>query len=146
MKEIEIYADGSCLNNPGKGGWCAYLKMSNSDYQRTICGNEYCTTNNRMELTAVIKALEQLKYPCKVSIYTDSMYVVNGFNKGWVDNWIKTDGNYGKIKNMDLWKRLYTLYNIHYVTFYHVAGHSGIVLNEYCDKIARQKAQQATPK
>lgn len=137
MKEVEIYTDGACSGNPGNGGYCAILIYNG--VEKTISGSRKDTTNNQMELLAVIKGLEALKVPCKVNLYTDSQYVVNAFTEGWLDNWLnngwKTSNN-KSIKNIDLWKNLLELTKIHNVEFIKVKGHSDNKYNNLCDKIA----------
>lgn len=137
LKHIDIYTDGACSGNPGKGGWGAILKYK--DITKKITGSDYDTTNNRMELTAVIEALKQLKYPCNITVHTDSMYVTNPFNKGWFENWKKNNwvrtGN-KPIANKELWEELSHYLDIHKVTFEWVKGHAGHPENEECDELA----------
>jgi len=142
MKKVQIFADGSCIGNPGAGGWCAILRYK--DKEKIISGGEPNTTNNKMELTAVIKALEALKMPCEVDLYTDSKYVVEGL-KSWLDNWAKNNWKNSKkekIANLELWQRLYQLKNIHKINPIWVKGHSGHKENEICDKIAKKEAEK----
>ena len=138
MEEIIIYTDGACSGNPGPGGWGSILM--HKDYKKEISGSNKNTTNNIMELTAVIEALRLVKYPCKIKIYSDSAYVVNAFLQGWIYNWIKkgwkTAGN-DPVKNKELWEELYNLTKIHDVTFNKVKGHSTNELNNRCDELAR---------
>lgn len=137
MKEVTIYTDGACSGNPGKGGWGAVLIFGK--IEKEICGCEETTTNNRMELTACVMALSQLKQPCKVNLFSDSAYVVNAFNNGWIDNWQKTNWHNSKkeeVSNKDLWLQLLKLTQIHDVTFNKVKGHAGDKYNEICDKLA----------
>ncbi|MEZ0536069.1 ribonuclease HI [Caldicellulosiruptoraceae bacterium PP1] len=139
MKEVIIYTDGACSGNPGPGGWCAILSYKN--YEKILSGNESNTTNNRMELIAVIESLKALKEPCNVTIYTDSQYVVNAFNNKWITNWIKNnwklnDGN--EVKNKELWQELVDLIKVHKVNFKWVKGHADNKKNNECDKIARE--------
>ena len=137
MKEIEIYTDGACSGNPGKGGWGAVLVYKGNEKQ--LSGAEMQTTNNRMELTAVIKALEQLKEPCKVSLTTDSKYVCDSVTKGWVYSWQKNNWRKADKKpalNADLWQELLKQLSIHDVEFHWVKGHNGHKYNEICDKLA----------
>ena len=135
MKKIEIFTDGSCLGNPGKGGWCAILRYKQN--QKILSGGEKDTTNNRMELTAVIKALEALKEPCEIELYSDSTYVLKGLNE-WLPNWIKKD--FKKVKNVDLWKQYIKVSKPHKIHINWVKGHSGHTENEICDKIAKEEA------
>lgn len=137
-KKVTIYTDGACSGNPGKGGWGAILIYG--DAVKEISGGEDNTTNNRMELKAVIEALKALKSPCDVEIYSDSAYVVNAFTQKWIDGWKKknwkTAGN-TSVKNVDLWKELLSLMQNHKVVFKKVKGHSDNELNERCDKLAK---------
>jgi ribonuclease HI len=137
MKKIEIFTDGSCLGNPGNGGWCAILRYG--EHEKILSGNEANTTNNRMELTAVIKALEALKEPCEIELYSDSTYVLKGLNE-WLSNWIKKD--FKKVKNVDLWKKYIEVSKPHKIHINWVKGHSGHKENEICDKIAKEEAEK----
>ncbi|WP_028951191.1 ribonuclease HI [Sulfurihydrogenibium subterraneum] len=141
MKKLKIFADGSCLKNPGPGGYCSII--TDGEKKAIIKGSEKNSTNNRMELTAVIKALESLKKsPYEIELYTDSNYVVNGINS-WLEKWIKNNWktSSGKpVENQDLWKKLYELLQKHKVKAFWIKGHSGHPENEYCDKIAKQEA------
>lgn len=137
MKKIEIYTDGACSGNPGKGGWGAVLVYK--DKEKEISGGEAQTTNNRMELTAVIEALSTLKEPCEVTLTTDSKYVCDAINKGWVfswknNNWKKADKK--PALNVDLWEKLLSLLEEHKVEFVWVKGHNGHKYNERCDALA----------
>ena len=137
MKNIQIYTDGACSGNPGIGGWGAVLVYKS--VEKELSGAEENTTNNRMELTAVIKALKQLKEPCKVVLTTDSKYVCDSINKGWVyswqqNNWKKADKK--PALNVDLWEQLLELLQIHQVDFVWVKGHNGHKYNERCDQLA----------
>ena len=137
MKKIEIYTDGACSGNPGKGGWGAVLVYK--DKEKEISGGEAQTTNNRMELTAVIEALAALKEPCEVTLTTDSKYVCDAINKGWVfswknNNWKKADKK--PALNVDLWEKLLSLLEEHKVEFVWVKGHNGHKYNERCDALA----------
>lgn len=137
MKNIEIYTDGACSGNPGPGGWGAVLKYNN--FQKQISGAESNTTNNRMEITALIKALEMLKEPCKIKVYTDSRYVCDSMAKGWAISWKKrgwkkSDGK--PALNSDLWEKLINLSQIHTLDFTWIKGHAGHPENEMCDKLA----------
>ena len=136
MKHVTIYTDGACSGNPGPGGWGAILMYGS--HKKEISGGEPMTTNNRMELLGVITALEQLKEPCKVSLYTDSQYIVNAINQGWLKNW-KARGwkrKEGELKNPDLWQRLSALLETHDVTFIWVKGHAENAYNNRCDELA----------
>lgn len=137
MKNVEIYTDGACRGNPGVGGWGAILKYG--DIEREISGGEASTTNNRMELTAVITALSLLKEPCHVTLTSDSKYVIDAIQKGWLDSWQKkgwrkADGK--AVLNVDLWEKLVALLDIHKVDLVWVHGHAGHKYNERCDELA----------
>ena len=136
-KIVEIYTDGACSGNPGAGGWAAILLYKN--FKREISGAEESTTNNRMELTAIIKGLQMLKEPCQVTIYSDSAYSVEPFLKNWIEGWVmrgwRTAGK-DDVKNVDLWKELLSLMQIHDVSYVKVKGHSDNELNNRCDKLA----------
>ena len=139
MKEIIIYTDGACSGNPGPGGWGAVLIYENN--KKEIWGANKETTNNIMEMTAVIEALKLLKYKCKVNIYSDSAYVVNAFKEDWISGWIKNNWRTaGKkdVKNKELWQELIELVNKHEVTFNKVKGHSDVELNNRCDFLATE--------
>lgn len=129
---VEIYTDGACSGNPGPGGWGALLRYG--EHEKELSGAEADTTNNRMEMTAAIKALESLKRRCKVDLYTDSTYVQKGVNE-WMAGW-KAKGWPAKIKNQDLWKQLDVLIQQHDVKFHWVKGHAGHPENERADKLA----------
>ena len=135
---VEIYADGECKGNPGPGGWGACLIFDGNEM--TLSGGEKLTTNNRMELTAAIRALEALKKPCSVKLYTDSSYVQKGISEwiiGWkARSWRTADKK--PVKNEDLWKILDTLVNIHQVQWIWVKGHAGNVGNEKADVLANE--------
>lgn len=137
MKNIEIYTDGACSGNPGKGGWGAVLVYKQTE--KELCGGNADTTNNRMELTAVIEALKALNEPCNVELTTDSKYVCDSINKGWVYSWKKNNWRKADKKpalNVDLWEELLLLLEKHNVTFNWVKGHNGHPYNERCDKLA----------
>ena len=139
MKEVTLYTDGACSGNPGLGGYGGILIYG--DIKREYSGAEEDTTNNRMELMAVIIGLERLKYPCKVDVYSDSAYTVNAFLNGWIcgwrkNGWKKADGK--AVLNVDLWEKLYVLTTEHQVTFHKVAGHADNALNNRCDELARE--------
>ena len=141
MKTVTIYTDGACSGNPGPGGWCAILEYNGRE--KLISGGEERTTNNRMELMGVIIGLEALKRPCTVEVHTDSQYVVNAFNKNWVDGWLKRGWKNSQkepVKNIDLWKRLLVAKEPHEVTFHWVRGHAGHEYTERCDTLATQAA------
>lgn len=137
MKHVDIYTDGACKGNPGPGGWGAILVYRG--FERELHGGEKMTTNNRMELTAVISALEALKEPCEVTITTDSQYVVRAVEEKWLDTW-KANGWIKKdrkpVQNADLWQQLLKLIEKHDVHFEWVKGHAGHPYNERCDELA----------
>ena len=138
MKHVDIYTDGACSNNPGKGGWAAILIYRG--IEKVISGGYPMTTNNRMELFAIINALMQLKEPCDVTLYSDSAYSLDPFFKDWItkwqnQNWKTSSGE--AVKNVDLWKALLIEVNKHKVTFVKVKGHSDNVYNNRCDELAR---------
>ena len=135
MKKVEVFTDGSSLGNPGPGGWCAILRYK--DREKVLKGGEEHTTNNRMELKAVIEALKALKFPCIVDLYCDSTYVLKGIDE-WLENWIKKD--FKKVKNEDLWKEFIRVSKGHIINVNWVKGHSGHRENEICDKIAKEEA------
>lgn len=132
MKEVEIYTDGACSHNPGPGGWAAVLLYGG--HKKEISGGEHKTTNNRMELTAVIEALKMLKETCRVKVYSDSAYIVNCFHQKWYIKWEQK----GFKKNPDLWKELLSLVRKHQVEFIKVKGHSNVAFNNRCDELARR--------
>ena len=136
MKEVKIYTDGACSGNPGPGGWGVILMYG--DRKKELSGGEPSTTNNRMELIAVITALEALKEPCKVQLYTDSKYVSDAINQGWLKSWIKRGWKRkdGPVKNPDLWQKLLPLLETHMVEFIWVKGHAENPYNNRCDELA----------
>lgn len=139
MEEVTIYTDGACSGNPGPGGWGAILMYKEN--KKEISGGKKDTTNNVMELTAVIEALKLLKYPCKVKLYSDSAYVVNAFLQNWVINWQRNNwktADKKEVKNKELWQELIELTNIHDITFIKVKGHSDNEYNNRCDELARK--------
>ncbi len=137
-KKVTLYTDGACSGNPGLGGYGGILIYGEA--QLEYSGSEKETTNNRMEIIAVITGLKRLKYPCSVDVYSDSAYTVNAFNEGWIyawkkNGWKKADKK--EVQNVDLWEELYALTKIHDVTFHKVAGHADNALNNRCDALAR---------
>ena len=139
MKEVEIYTDGACSGNPGKGGYGVVLLYQGK--RKELSDGFSKTTNNRMEILAVIKGLEALKEPCKVRLYSDSKYVVDAMEKGWVNKWRQNGWKRNKTEmasNVDLWIRLLTLLETHQVQFVWVKGHAANIENERCDTLARQ--------
>ena len=142
MKEVIIYTDGACSGNPGPGGWGAILRYG--EQKKELSGGESMTTNNRMELTGVITALSALKEPCRVTLYTDSRYIVDAVNLGWLKgwkakNWKKKGGD---VKNPDLWEKVCALLEIHDVTFVWVKGHADNPMNNRCDELAVMESKK----
>lgn len=138
MEQITIYTDGACSGNPGPGGWGAILIFK--DLKKELSGGSPNTTNNIMEMTAVIEALKALKKPCDVQLYSDSSYVVNAFLQHWVDGWQRNNwktSDKKDVKNKELWLELISLTKIHNVTFHKVKGHADNELNNRCDELAR---------
>ncbi|MDX1438653.1 MAG: ribonuclease HI [Rubricoccaceae bacterium] len=137
MKAVTIYTDGACSGNPGPGGWAAILQFG--EHERVITGHESKTTNNRMELLAVIEALTVMKEPVRAAVHTDSAYIANAFQENWIEGWIrrgwKTAGK-KPVKNKDLWERLIELTKIHAVEFVKVRGHADDDLNNRVDGLA----------
>ena len=138
MKRVDIYTDGACSGNPGAGGWGSILIYKG--IEKIASGGHPSTTNNRMELTAIIEGLKCLKEPCEVNLFSDSQYAVDAVQKGWLSYWVshgwRTKGK-DDVKNVDLWEELLTLLDYHHVTFIKVKGHSDNVNNNRCDEIAR---------
>lgn len=137
MKKVRIYTDGACSGNPGPGGWGAILVCGGKE--KVLSGGEASTTNNRMELTAAIRALEALKFPCEVELFSDSSYLVNALTQGWLKNWMKSgwkkaDGK--PVVNPDLWRELTDAAAPHQICWRWVKGHDGNELNERCDRLA----------
>ena len=138
MEKVVIYTDGACSGNPGPGGWGTILMYK--DTAKEISGYMKNTTNNIMEITAVIEGLKMLKYKCDVEIYSDSAYVVNAFNNHWIEGWIKknwVNSSKEPVKNKELWEELYNLTKQHEVKFIKVKGHSDNEYNNRCDELAR---------
>jgi ribonuclease HI len=147
MKKVEIYSDGACSGNPGKGGYGVLLRFysDGKKFEKQLSGGEKQTTNNRMELTGVIEGLKALKEPCEVTVTTDSKYVVDSVTKRWVyswqkNNWVKSDKK--PALNVDLWEQLLPLLDKHSVTFNWIKGHAGHEENELCDKLAVAKRNE----
>lgn len=136
VKKVEIHTDGACSGNPGPGGWAAILTFGT--HSKDISGFELDTTNNRMEMTAVIKGFQALTEPCQVTLYSDSKLVIQAFNDGWVANWLKTDFKGGKVKNIDLWQDILRAIAPHQVKWVWVKGHRDNPLNNRCDELARK--------
>ena len=144
MKKVIIYTDGACSGNPGPGGWAAILRYG--EHVLEISGYEVHTTNNRMELTAPIQALSKLNTACEVELYSDSSYLINAFQKGWLSgwqkrNWIKSDKK--PVENQDLWQELLCLTAIHSVKWIKVKGHADNPQNNRCDELARTAIKNA---
>ncbi len=137
MKKITIFSDGSSLGNPGAGGYCAILRYK--DHEKIIKGGERETTNNQMELKAVIEALKALKEPCEIELYSDSNYVVRGINE-WLENWIKKD--FKGVKNPSLWREFVEIAAPHKIKAVWVKAHNGHIENEKCDQIAKEEAEK----
>ena len=143
MKQVTIYTDGACSGNPGPGGWGAILQYGTA--RKEISGGDPMTTNNKMELTGVIVALEQLKEPCKIDLYSDSKYVIDGITKGWAKGWkargwVKSDKK--PALNPDLWDRLLTLTELHTMRYHWVKGHAENPFNNRCDELAVMESKK----
>lgn len=142
MKQVKIYTDGACKGNPGPGGWGAILDYKGK--RRELSGGESSTTNNRMELSAVIASLSALTEPCEVTLTSDSRYVVDAVEKGWLYGWKKRGwkkSDNTPALNVDLWEKLLPLLSIHKVSFVWIKGHAGHEENERCDELAVQMAE-----
>lgn len=135
MKSIKLFCDGSSLGNPGPGGYCGILQYG--DKEKIIAGGEEISTNNRMELKAVIESLKHLKEPCKIELYSDSKYVCDGISS-WLENWVKK--KFAMVKNPDLWQEYLQVCKPHQVKTFWIKGHNGHIENERCDQIAKQWA------
>ena len=145
LKTVDIYTEGACSGNPGPGGWAAVLRFGVNE--KELSGSMPHTTNNRMEVFAVISALGALKERCHVRIHSDSAYVVNAFKQGWIDNWQKrgwktSDGK--PVENQDLWRLLLIVVRKHEVEFIKVPGHADCAENNRCDELARAEIQKVT--
>lgn len=143
MKQVEIFTDGACKGNPGPGGWAALLRMG--PHEKELSGNEADTTNNRMEMIAVIRGLNALIEPCAVTLHTDSRYVIDGITK-WVHGWKKngwTNASKKPVRNADLWHELIAAAATHNVEWNWVRGHSGHIENERVDRLASDQADAA---
>ena len=137
MKAIEIYTDGACSGNPGPGGWGVVLLYQGN--KKELAGYQPETTNNRMELFAAIQGLAALREPCEVTLYSDSSYLINAFEKHWLDNWQRrgwVTSSKQPVLNQDLWQRLLSLTKLHSVRFVKVKGHSDNAYNNRCDEMA----------
>ncbi len=143
MKRVDIYTDGSCSGNPGPGGWGAILMYKG--LEKELSGGESHTTNNKMELTGAIRALEALKEPCQVTLYTDSQYLVNAINQHWLENWKKRGwkkADKSPVLNQDLWEALDSQLSRHQVRFVWVKGHADNPYNNRCDELAVAQTKQ----
>lgn len=142
LKSVDLYTDGACSGNPGPGGWAAILKFG--EHVKEVSGSMPQTTNNRMELFAVISGLGTLKQGCRVAVHSDSTYVVDAFNKGWVDNWQKNGwrtADKKPVENQDLWRLLLLTMRRHQVTYQKVPGHADHPENNRCDELAKAEIQ-----
>ena len=147
MKQVEVYTDGACSGNPGPGGWGAVLRyrFDGKVYEKELSGGDASTTNNRMELTAFIEALRQLKEPCEVRYCSDSQYVINGLQKGWAKGWKARGWKKADKKpalNPDLWDRLLSLTEVHSIRYHWVKGHAENAYNNRCDELAVAESQK----
>ena len=134
LTKVTIYTDGACSGNPGPGGWAAILMVG--EVKKELCGGEPSTTNNRMELLAVINGLKALTRPCEVDLYSDSAYVVNAFQQNWIGKWVRNgwrNSAKAEVANSDLWQELLTLTQRHKVNFIKVKGHADNEFNNRCD-------------
>jgi len=144
MKNVTLFTDGACLGNPGPGGWGAILRYNG--HEKELGGGFADTTNNRMEIAAVLEGLCALKEPCLVDVYTDSQYVRKSLTNGWLENWQRNGWRTAAkkpVKNQDLWRRLLPLLERHRVHFHWIPGHAGHPENERCDALARTWARRA---
>ena len=143
MKKVELYTDGACRGNPGNGGWGAILVYRG--VERELSGGEANTTNNRMELMAAIAGMEALKEPCEIVLTSDSKYLTDAINKGWIESW-KAKGwkkaDKSPVLNVELWQKIDALMGIHKVKFVWVQGHAGHPYNERCDQMAQNEASK----
>ncbi len=143
MKNVELYTDGACSGNPGPGGWAAVLVCGGAE--KELCGGEVNTTNNRMELTAVISGLSALKYSCNVTLYSDSKYVIDALRLGWAEGWKRrgwVKSNKEPALNPDLWEKLLELTAVHSMNYVWVKGHDGHSYNERCDRLAVEQSEK----
>lgn len=147
MHKVDLYTDGACRGNPGPGGYgvvLEYLDQKGEKHVKELSAGYQETTNNRMELMGLLKGLEALSKPCQIKVYTDSQYIVNAFNLGWLNSWILNNWRRGKqkepVKNDDLWKQIIEHVNKHHVEFIWVKGHNGHPQNERCDQLATTAA------
>lgn len=146
MKHVDIYTDGACRGNPGRGGWGAILVYGKKE--KEMSGGEPMTTNNRMELMAAIAAMEALREPCEITLTSDSKYLTDAINKGWLASWKKNGwkkADKSPVLNVELWERIDRLLTVHKVTFVWVHGHRGHIYNERCDVLATTFADSFAP-
>ncbi len=146
-KKVELYTDGACSGNPGPGGWGSILRFNSKE--KELSGGAAETTNNRMELMAVIEGLDSLKEPCVVEVFTDSKYISDAFTKGWLENWQKNGWKTAAkkpVKNKDLWEKLVKLSTTHDLSWNWIKGHSGHPENERCDKLAVESRDKFSAK
>ena len=144
LAHVELYTDGACSGNPGPGGWAYILRHADSGSEKEASGGDPSTTNNRMELMAVIEGLKALDRPCRVDLYSDSQYVVHG-RREWMDEWTKKGWKRGRnepVKNVDLWKTLDELRQIHQINYHWIRGHNEHPENERCDRLAVAAIEQ----
>jgi len=142
LKKVQIFTDGSSLGNPGAGGWCAILRFNK--HERILKGGKKLTTNNEMELMAVLEGLKALKEPCEVDLYLDSKYVADAI-KSWIKNWVKNNwrtSNKKEVAHKEMWQEIYKLMQKHKINPIWVKGHSGHKENEICDRIAKEEAKK----
>jgi ribonuclease HI len=147
MKRVQLYTDGACSGNPGRGGWGAVLLFEGRE--KEISGYEEHTTNNRMELQAAIEGLNALKFPCEVELYSDSSYLVNAFQNDWITGWKRNgwrNSSKDEVKNRDLWEQLDSLCHTHKITWIKVKGHSDNEYNNRCDKLATGEIKKHSDK
>lgn len=143
MKKIILYTDGACSGNPGIGGWGCILEYNG--IKKEMSGYEDNTTNNRMELMAVIQGLKAIKEPCEVEVYSDSAYTINAFKEKWIENWQLNNwktSNKKEVKNVDLWKQLLQFLDIHKITWHKVKGHADNAYNNRCDFLATSEIEK----
>ncbi|MBP5209969.1 MAG: ribonuclease HI [Clostridia bacterium] len=143
MKQVTLYTDGACSGNPGPGGWGAILVWRG--IEKVLSGGEPETTNNRMELTAVIRGLSALREPCEVTLVSDSKYVLDALSEGWAEGWRASGWKKGKAKNPDLWATLLDLTARHRMSYRWIKGHNGHPYNERCDRLATEAAARLSP-
>lgn len=143
MKKVEIYTDGSCIGNPGRGGWAAILFYK--QHKRIVAGHVKHTTNNRMEMMAAIKGLKALNQPCNVVIYSDSQYLISAFTNGWLTKWVANGWttSKGAVANKDLWQELLEASDGHMITWSKVRAHATNKHNNECDELAKKEAVKA---